>query len=578
MKKTLAVLLLASTPLTGHALDWAGRLGFSWTRQDDWRPVAHDSAPFLDLDVGLKLRGAVRDPRVAWFRAGADFRLLDRVVNGTRVQRNDTYTYSLAAALFDHQASPFSLSASANRITGQSSGAEGKWLGSRTGDFGSAGARLALRGLPRVSAGYSWDVATDELPTQPDHERTLQRIDAGIEHGSPAFHLSGAYRGEWSGGNWQGEDYQLNSVRLDANALIGNQTNFTLSDQYYQRSPTASFDAALAAEQHYFSAGIRHSPGERRDQAGQYVYRRAYQAVGPSGSAAASSQALEYWREIPFTDGEYSARVSANAAMTEQSVAGVPTRATGETIGLQGQWARRVERSYTGVSVGPSVGLLQTDPGGNDLGYGLSGSFVITRPLRGVLATGRYNGSYGNNLNGTPGWGLRHALVASGQGPLGSGNFNAQLQIDSSRGWSPTFGDTASRSVLLNGAYYFDRTQLRASLTVGSGIAGNPGDKFIGDGLLLPAPFNSHSIFAGLSASTATTVGLTALAGVRYGDTNVPGQPAIIQYGGDASLAYSVGVFSVGVEDHLTTYGYASGRVTTNLVLLRLSRAMGDAF
>jgi hypothetical protein len=514
---------------------------------------------------------------VAWIRGGATYRFLDREINGTTVQRSNTYSYSVSSALFENRTSPFSVNVNASRVVADLAGEGGRWFGNRTSDFGTASARLTLPERPGATVAYSWDFATDEIPGFPDHKRDLQRLDTGVHHASPSFNLNAAYTGEWSDGNWNADDYQVNTVRVDGSAKLSETTTFTLSDQYYQRSPTSRFDAALASELQYFQAAVYDSPAPREEQRARYIYSNSSLAAQALTSASGTSQQGEYWRELRVKDTEYSGRVTGNVALVEQTRGGATSRTSGETLGLMGHWFRQAGGSLDDVMLGPSFGVLQNASGGNDFGYGANGTLTVSRPLGRFVATGRYGISYGNNLGGVPGWSFRQSAIASGGGALGSGHASAQLQFDASRAWSPTFGDFASRSINFTGAYDVDRTRLRASLAATSGMAGNPGDKFVGDGLLVPAPFNSHTIWGVASASTSSH-GVTATVGVRYGDTNVPGQPALIQYGADAALGYAFGAFSISLEDRVTTYGYATGRGTTNLVFLRFFRAIGNSF
>jgi hypothetical protein len=579
MKKALVILALVTAPAAASAFEWGGHLGFSWTRQDDWLVDVHNQSPFADLDLGLRFRGAIIDPKVAWLRGGANFRLIDRGVNGATVERSNTYTYSLSGALFDNRTSAFTLGARAERVAAKLGGADGQWFGSRTSDSGYASARLAVPDRPDASVGYFWNRATDVITGVPDHTRTLQRLDGAVHQGSPAFNLSAGYTGEWSEGSWLGEQYQANTVRVEGSARLDRATTFTLSDQYFQRTPTAHFDAALASEFNYFQAAILHADAPREDQFGRYVFSHSANAAPAMASTGATQHLGEYWREFRFDDTDFSARATGSVSSSQQSLGGVTTDSSGETLGLLGRWYRQDSGITNDIQVGPSVGLVQGREGGSgsDFGYGANASVTTSRPIGGVAATGRYEASYRNNLV-VPGWSITQGIVAGGQGALGSGNLSAQLQLQSSRTWAPLYGAFASRYVYLQSVYTVERTQVRAGLSIGSGIAGSPGNRFVGDGLLLPTPFNSESVFANVQASTATLSGISAMFGLRFGDTNAPGQPALTQWGADGALSYTVGGFRVSLEDRVTTYGYPTGRVTTNVLFFRILREIGESF
>ncbi|MGB8932220.1 MAG: hypothetical protein WCC48_13330 [Anaeromyxobacteraceae bacterium] len=576
--KALVILAALCLPVAAPAFEWGGRLGFSWTRQDDWRDLEHDVSNILDLDLGLRFRTFVFDPQIAWIRGGANFRLYDRSADGARLQRTDTYTYSLAGALYDRPGSPFTVNANAQRVVSELSGPHGAWFGSRTSDAGAVSATLQLPARPGLRLGYSWDLAADELPGLGVHDRTLHRLDTAVSHHSPAFNLTADYRGEWSDGSWDADAYQVNTVRVEGSAQLSRQMTFGLSDQYYQRTPTESFDAALAAESHTLQAGLRNVTAPREEQGGRYIYSRSSSAAAAILRRAATSQRLEYWNEFRLDDTDYSGRATANVALVDQTLGSATTRSSGETAGFLGRWARKSGQVAYDVQAGPSLSLLQNEAGDSRFGYGANGSLLANRPLWGMMATGRYEAAYGNDLGGIQGWSFHQAVTAAGEGAAGAGILSAQLRLEANRTWSPLYGDFASRNVFATGSYAVDRTRLFASFSFGSGITGNPGDKFVGDGLLLPAPFNTHTLFANVSASRSTSFGVTASAGLRFGASDAPGQPAIIQKGLDASLEYAFAAFRVALDERLTTYDYPTGSVTTNLVFLRLTREIGDSF
>lgn len=576
-RKWLAILWAAALPPPASAIDWSSRIGFGWSQQDDWSPAVHDRSPLMLLDLGLKLRQVVSRPEVAWVRGGATYRLYDRQVNGVQVERTDTYTYDLAAALFQHRGSPLIVSASAARVVDDLSGAEGS-LGSLTGDSGTVAARLALPGRPQVSLGYGWNLSSSRFPVLPDHDRTLQRLDAGAAHSTPAFNFNATYGAEWSRGNWLGDDYTLNDVRAEASANLGGATTFQISDQYYQRTPTASFDLALSSELHALQAGVRHLAGTREEQYGRYVYSHGIQTVPSLPATETTRHQGEYWREHRLGDSAFSARPTVSFSAAVQRLGADETRTTGETASALLRWYRESAGAVDEILGGPSFGLLQDTSASDAFGYGGSLLLGTARPVWGVQASARYEIAYGNDLNAVRGWSLTQRASLTGSGRLGPGALGGQLQLTAGRAHSPLFGEFASRNVSLLSQYGTARSRIAASLTVGSGIAGGPKDGFVGDGLLLPAPFDSHATFANLVASTGALIGLSASAGLRFGNTNTPGQPALTQYGVDASIAYVFAAFSVSLEDRLTTYAYPSGRATTNLVMFRIQRSLGDSF
>jgi len=471
MKRSLAILAAAAVPSLSAALDWSSRVGFGWSQQDDWTPATHDRSPLMLLDVGLRLRGVVSNPETAWLRGSGSYRLFDRRQNGVLVERADTYTYDATGAVFQHRTSPFTVNFSATRVVNDLSGGQGSF-GSVTGDSGSVAARLALPSRPQVALGYGWNVSSSTFPGLPDHDRNVQRFDAGAHHATSAFNFDAAYNAEWAHGTWDGDDYTLNNVRAEASAALGTATTFNLSDQYYQRSPTRTFDLALASELHSLQASVRHAPAPREEQFGRYVYSHGVQSVPALPSTETTGHQGEYWREIRFGESDFSARPTAGVSAVVQRLGGTETRTTGETATGLARWYRQSGDRVDEIMGGPSLGLIQDASGSNDLGWGGTLTLGTARKLWGVSSSGRYEIVYGNDLNAVRGWSLTQRATAAGSGGLGSGSLSGQLQLSASRAHSPLFGEFASRNVNLQSTYAQGRHRVTAMLVVGSGSRG----------------------------------------------------------------------------------------------------------
>jgi hypothetical protein len=565
-------------PAPAAAFDWNARAGLIWTGTENTGPGASTSATFTDLDLGLKLRLDFINPQTAYLVGGFDYRFYDHHQDGYRLQRIDTYTYDVYGAFFQHRRSPLQLTWGLTRVDADLAGPGGKWFGERTSDSGRVGARFELPALPTVSAGYSWFDSTDRYGDGESHDRNVQRGTATLGHSTPVFSFALQYAGEWSAGNWAGDDYQLDTIYTEGTARLGGTATFTVSDQYYQRTPTSTFATALTSDFHSLQATLRDLPSLQEEQFVRYVYARSLQSVPSQPTLETEQQRLDLQREFKLAS-EYSLRPQLALSLVEQRNGTTGSRTTGEWATVYFRWLRRGGSATYDLQAGPVVGFLQDDQGTSSFGHGVTANGTVTLPLwDGFTGGGNYALSYSNNLGGAQGWALGQVLSLFANGPLWSGQLGAQFLATAGRTWTPVFGDFASRNLRLDASWTLERFILRGSIDVGSGIAGNPTDLRAGDGLFVPLPFDSNAVFSSLGAQASTLWGLTGSINGRYGTSSAPGQPALTQYGADASISYALPAFSVGIEDRYNVYDAASGRSSTNMVQFRIFRGFGNPF
>ncbi|MCK7470985.1 MAG: hypothetical protein MZU95_09490, partial [Desulfomicrobium escambiense] len=286
------------------------------------------------------------------------------------------------------------------RVDADLAGPGGKWFEERTSDSGRVGARLDSPALPAVSAGYSWFDSTDRYGDEESHDRNVQQGTATLGHSTPVFSVALQYAGEWSAGNWAGDDYQLDTIYTEGTARLGGTATFTVSDQYYQRTPTSTFATALTSDFHSLQAALRDLPSLQEEQFVRYVYARSLQSVPSQPTLETERQRLDLQREFKLAS-EYSLRPRPALSLDEQRNGTTGSRTAGEWATVYFRWLRRGGSATYDLQAGPVVGFLQDDPGTSSFGHGVSANGTVTLPLwDGFTGGGNYALSYSNNLGG----------------------------------------------------------------------------------------------------------------------------------------------------------------------------------
>ena len=117
--------------------------------------------------------------------------------------------------------------------------------------------------------------------------------------------------------------------------------------------------------------------------------------------------------------------------------------------------------------------------------------------------------------------------------------------------------------------------KLDARVGLHSGMVGATPDRFVGDGLILPAPFNSNVFDASAGATVRILTSLSGHTRARFVSSDIPGRPTLQQAEAILGFTYQYGAFGVGIEDRVARYEQPGGGWNTgNLFIVRAHRTL----
>jgi hypothetical protein len=265
-----------------------------------------------------------------------------------------------------------------------------------------------------------------------------------------------------------------------------------------------------------------------------------------------------------------------DAAVSDERLGAVTARSYGETLTGLARWMRRDGAWDLFLQGGPSVGLIQPSGAASDTGFGGS--------------SGR--GSPG--LGGPPGRpALQHRLPAEpGRGggcrppsltadaertPTDELTLRGSLQASADRVSSDFFGEGANRLLQANLNARWRRYDLLVQGGLTSGMVGQH-EGWSGDGLFIPAPFDSHTGFASATLLAPLYGGFDLTVRTRYLEIRIPDRERQWEAGLLGRIGWTAGGLVVSVEDEYVRGGGDGAPSSQNRLFLRLSRAFGTRF
>lgn len=293
-------------------------------------------------------------------------------------------------------------------------------------------------------------------------------------------------------------------------------------------------------------------------------------AIGQGISAVGERILSPEWR------GQASVELSLNQARLGLQ----EERSAGQTVGLMGRWSRTAAlgASEWAAELGPLFGLLEPAGGGTDFGYGLHGRGRWGRQTIGQRLGAEYAIEFADNLHGTPGWTLTQHVTGEAERELDRDTrVRASLTVAAARAHVDLFGSNATRDVLFTGTISRRRGQvgIEAGLRDGASSAVQMGG---GDGLFIPAPFQSHSRYVGLNGGLGLTSHLNAFARVRYASLSAPEVPDQREASATGGFGYAYGQFLFTLEDRYIAGGTSNLDNRSNVIMIVASRALGARF
>lgn len=579
--RTLVLSLVAvALPAGAGAVDLSGRIGVGYSRLELTPPDGPGTtSPHLDLDLGLDARGFVVQPEIFDWKLVSSYRRISDSVDGSRTNLQKSFLYDASAAVFRSPSSAMTALLGASRTQSDfSTNLALDAFGQSVTDLARASVVVRQASLPPVTASYFYRNLDETIPGLPLHNRTTHGLDASVAGGTSAYHLSASYAGELNDGTWTTDQYNLHNVAVQAGAPLRDGLDLAIDDRYYRLEPKSTAVGAVAQDNNAFRAYMRDRGTFGDHHVLEYLYGHAITETPGSPLAEITRNSVRYEGDHLLTSPTLFTRWSLDLSLNQTRLGTTESSSSGETGGVQLWWRRVGDDRLYEVYGGPLVGFTQSDVATKALGYGGSATGRLSQPWAEQIARLSYESTYGTDLYGIPGWSLRHSLTGSVEGHLWTGTYSALLRGNALRSYSPVLGDGANRSIEAYAKSTFRRFELELRGLMESGMTGATPGEFVGDGLFIPAPFDTSSRQLWLRGTLGILPGLNARAHFRLTSNTRPGQPSIDESEVIGALEYQFAALYVSVEDRIDWFDQTGGRATSNTIFVRLYRRFNARF
>lgn len=579
---TWAALLAAAAlvPARAGAFGWIGRIGLEYGRDDTWSAVGdRTTAPHLDLNLALDAAGYLSAPDVVTYGGAVDYRRVSNSIDGESASETvrDYLTYRLRTAFFPSPKSPFTLSVLAERrqddfeLPGFS--AVDRTI---TWTYGAEASTQAPN-RPYLRVGYRRDESEEEGPAVGLATRTVDHFTASTGFGSGVYSYSASYRGNLSEGTFATDNKDDHRVDASASVDVAKDLRLRLSDTFYLRVPTLESVFNPRQEQNSLVGSLEYREGFARFHIGRYQYTRALQTAPGVPEIEREQQRLGYSLQTPLSP-EWRIRGDVDVTHSRGRVGTDEEQAEGQTLGATVYWRRQTPAHFVEVRGGPRGGLLE--PAGADLEYGYGGTAGASVGQTWGEVDGQlsYDLTYQSDLVGNDAQSFQQLLSASLNGRVGTGVAHGQLLASAERRLSRLFGDGASRAITAVGGYARGHWDAELRLGLRDGIVGSISESVSGDGLFLPAPYNSHVLFASLTGNARLTRYLSARALVRRTSQDLPDRPTLDETEARATLVFTYGALGFALEDRYVVSESLAGTGKFNQVWIRAYRVFGSRY
>lgn len=576
MRRLLLLAVLAGAPSAARPIDWTARLGIDYQRADVWpQGGAHAAYPRLDLDLSLDASGFLLDPGLLMWSAAGEYQRI--TTSGGVDTTRDILSYRGRAALLQRRGSPLNVDLFAERKDDDYSvdapDGEARITTTRFG----GNARLLLPNRPSLRLGYVFDEREQRGPLWVDSNATVQTVTAESHLGSSAFTYLARYRGNFSEGTFDNDDYDDHRVDLDASARLGPAAEARISDTYFKRRPTRTAATNADQELNSFTASVRAgTPDGAYDLFGyRYVHVVQLRPLAPDVERA--NQRIDYASQR-YLSPAWRLRIAADASMQQDRLGTDETRGTGETASAVLHWRSGRGRDYVEVRGGPAIGLRQPSDGGNDLGWGATAGVTWRGPLQPLTTQINYDVRYASELHGIEGWTLAQTGSATAGLRAGPGTLSLSLVATAQAANSPIYGPSAHRNLQLTGRYQQGTRAIFLTGALSQNYRGDIDDTLAADGLFVPPGYDSRSRTLALGGRAALTRQLAGDAQVRFSSTELPDRPDYDEVEARASLNLSYGALVLALEDRFLITHVDGREGRQNLLMFKVARAFGSRY
>jgi len=569
----LALLLAASPALADYSL--TGSLATGGSRTDAWGGPLHQDFSDWNWEVDAALAGTPFRPGLLQFLAGARYRSLDSYYpEGT--SRSGDLGFHLQLSAFGDSPLPVSLSAARETrdfLTDSST----RQTGSTLAQSYAGTAVLGVQGYPSLRvAAFRTDLENHSLGGDLVTSSSTA-LSVGVAHSAPGQTYSASYDSSWNSGTYAETNYRSHYVNLAATASVSGDLQFRVSERYYLRLPTV--DAALNPrfDDNALTAGFQWRPGSATSANLDYSYRRAL--VETTGAAQMDQLTQGVQQATQQRLGEdWTGIGSAGVTYTRERLGGASISGTGEEVGGALEWRHGFGSAFNlNIAGGGSIGATEPSTGGTLASYGGHGSAGVSLRGQSLQGDADYSATYQKNAGGLPGWSLLQTVSATLAAALGDAVLHGNARFAGGRREDPLLGSYLSRTMSATLGATYRRYDLQLSAGISDGLSealANP----ISDGLFLPVGYNTHTRFATVTLSARASNELVVTALARALSSSAPGREDSWEYGAAGVASYSLGAFTVSLEDRYSLGGSGAFSQRGNLVLARISRSFGARF
>lgn len=584
MRNVRLLLALAFGLLSARAAlatDYSGKLGLRYDRLDTWAPNGvNTSSPQLQLDADLQAAGFLSSPEIfLWNAAGAYQRLRRSYLAETDTA--SSYTYRLHLGGFESRKSRFTIGGDAGHTTIDFSQETGgpSLTGTTTIDTYQLRVAASPTDRPAVWLGGTYTDLNNRGFGRSATDETTKQVDTGFAFGTGAYSTTAEYEGRWSQGTLDPANYERHTVRMNGSVNIAPDTKGYLSTFYQLREPTVVSGYDPRMEVTHVSGGVRWTE-ESTISGAQYVYD--HQALSTPGTADRDriTQGLSSATERTWSS-QWKTLGTLSVDMTQDRLGLAEERSAGQSAALQQQWTRpsTPDGSELQIAAGASLGVLEPVGGGGvESSYGASGSIRWGMHTLADRISAYYTAFYGSNVAAVRGWNLNQRVYAEAERTIDRDfRLRATIQGGASRQFTPLFGDTAQRDFTLTASVLRGKYSFGLEAGIGDGVTGSL-QSIGGDGLFIPASFQSHSRYAMAMTGVQITARLRVDGRARYTTLSGPEVPDQREVTLGGALRYALGRFQLSLEDRYSAGGTTAYDNRSNQLLLVLSRALGGTF
>jgi hypothetical protein len=576
--RTPLLVAVSLLPAAASAVSWNARVGTEYTQQDVWSADAgHETYPHLDVNLALDASGLAQVPGGLSWNGAVDYRTVRAEVGGPATKR-DALSYRLQSTLFTDPNAPFSVSANASRSDDE------QWTSGVTGTdtldttVWRVDARYGALLMPSLAASYTAVESERVGPLYGVAHTARQTVNAMAGHGDSAFSYTARYRGNLSEGTFASENYDDHRVEFVARAALTPTSDLHLSDTYYLRLPRTESELNARQEVNAFAANLRGDVTTGAVHRASYAYTHALQTAPGRDDVESAKQNLAYGLNRTLPSRAWIVRADATVSYADERLGADRRKSTGETVTTVAVWRRFRDGQTTELRGGPSFALLQPAEGGSRIGYGAQAGASLHR-TDGLFAWGAtYDVRHEANLFGAEGWSLSQDLSLDANGPFGPGAARAQVAASALRRQAALFGAAASRTLSAAAGYRYGRYDLQLQASVTSAISAELVGGLASDGLLLPAPYDTHTVALSSLLSASLTRYLVAGTQLRYDVTDIPDRPSRTDAAARAFLELRYASLSFSLEDRYAVSEIPGGSFRANQVMVRAYRAFGSGW